>query len=256
MTRLPRRNNPAEIDAYDTICGRLEGFDAKLSPEWVDGYLTAVAAGPRALTLEQCLPAMTGDAFDRAFADPEDRARAERALRTRLVVLRDQLDAEALFDAPDVLRLAPLMLSWDEGLRAAAVAEGAVSADDAGFLVTGAEWAEGFFAALQAHVSDADAQVDADQAALYLDLLQQVHALRLPEGSDELRDHIAATYRGEIPDRDRLVDEACYAVQDLRVWWVDQAPRPTPRRVDKTPGRNDPCPCGSGRKFKKCHGAA
>ena len=23
---------------------------------------------------------------------------------------------------------------------------------------------------------------------------------------------------------------------------------------DKTP-RNDPCPCGSGKKFKKCHGA-
>ncbi len=21
------------------------------------------------------------------------------------------------------------------------------------------------------------------------------------------------------------------------------------------PGRNDPCPCGSGRKYKKCHGA-
>jgi len=20
------------------------------------------------------------------------------------------------------------------------------------------------------------------------------------------------------------------------------------------PGRNDPCPCGSGKKFKKCHG--
>ena len=20
-------------------------------------------------------------------------------------------------------------------------------------------------------------------------------------------------------------------------------------------GRNDPCPCGSGKKFKKCHGA-
>jgi preprotein translocase subunit SecA len=22
-----------------------------------------------------------------------------------------------------------------------------------------------------------------------------------------------------------------------------------------TVGRNDPCPCGSGKKFKKCHGA-
>jgi preprotein translocase subunit SecA len=21
-------------------------------------------------------------------------------------------------------------------------------------------------------------------------------------------------------------------------------------------GRNDPCPCGSGKKFKKCHGAS
>ncbi len=27
-----------------------------------------------------------------------------------------------------------------------------------------------------------------------------------------------------------------------------------PVRVDKTPGRNDPCPCGSGLKFKNCHG--
>ncbi len=23
---------------------------------------------------------------------------------------------------------------------------------------------------------------------------------------------------------------------------------------DKMPGRNDPCPCGSGKKFKNCHG--
>ena len=22
----------------------------------------------------------------------------------------------------------------------------------------------------------------------------------------------------------------------------------------KEPGRNDPCPCGSGKKYKKCHG--
>ncbi len=27
-----------------------------------------------------------------------------------------------------------------------------------------------------------------------------------------------------------------------------------PVSVDKEPGRNDPCPCGSGRKYKKCHG--
>jgi preprotein translocase subunit SecA len=34
------------------------------------------------------------------------------------------------------------------------------------------------------------------------------------------------------------------------------APRPpaTPVRVDKAPGRNDACPCGSGKKYKQCHG--
>src|SRR5581483_9238629 len=28
------------------------------------------------------------------------------------------------------------------------------------------------------------------------------------------------------------------------------------RRDGPKVGRNDPCPCGSGQKFKKCHGAA
>jgi preprotein translocase subunit SecA len=28
----------------------------------------------------------------------------------------------------------------------------------------------------------------------------------------------------------------------------------TPRRVGEKVGRNDPCPCGSGKKYKKCHG--
>ncbi|HCI78146.1 MAG TPA: hypothetical protein DHW02_00475, partial [Ktedonobacter sp.] len=28
-----------------------------------------------------------------------------------------------------------------------------------------------------------------------------------------------------------------------------------PASIKGTPGRNDPCPCGSGKKYKKCHGA-
>jgi preprotein translocase subunit SecA len=27
-----------------------------------------------------------------------------------------------------------------------------------------------------------------------------------------------------------------------------------PVHVEKTPGRNEPCYCGSGKKFKHCHG--
>jgi hypothetical protein len=29
----------------------------------------------------------------------------------------------------------------------------------------------------------------------------------------------------------------------------------TIKHQEEPPGRNDPCPCGSGKKFKKCHGA-
>jgi len=33
----------------------------------------------------------------------------------------------------------------------------------------------------------------------------------------------------------------------------DVAPQPQRREAQKV-GRNDPCPCGSGKKYKKCHG--
>jgi preprotein translocase subunit SecA len=35
-----------------------------------------------------------------------------------------------------------------------------------------------------------------------------------------------------------------------------QAEAPKPVRTATKIGRNDPCPCGSGKKYKKCHGTA
>ena len=32
------------------------------------------------------------------------------------------------------------------------------------------------------------------------------------------------------------------------------ASQPSQRRTGEKVGRNDPCPCGSGKKYKKCHG--
>ncbi|WP_114392396.1 YchJ family protein [Oleisolibacter albus] len=43
--------------------------------------------------------------------------------------------------------------------------------------------------------------------------------------------------------------------RDGRWWYVDGIMGPRPRSVQKI-GRNDPCPCGSGKKYKKCHGAS
>ena len=35
---------------------------------------------------------------------------------------------------------------------------------------------------------------------------------------------------------------------------ADEPRQQMPVKIDKKPGRNDPCPCGSGKKFKNCHG--
>jgi preprotein translocase subunit SecA len=43
--------------------------------------------------------------------------------------------------------------------------------------------------------------------------------------------------------------------QPPRVGGDDATPK-TVRRDEPKVGRNDPCPCGSGKKYKKCHGAA
>jgi uncharacterized protein len=63
-----------------------------------------------------------------------------------------------------------------------------------------------------------------DELADFIDMARE----RLPEATQEVYDHL----------------DACRPKAE-----------PIRRDADKV-GRNDPCPCGSGKKFKKCHGAA
>ena len=49
--------------------------------------------------------------------------------------------------------------------------------------------------------------------------------------------------------------DAVWSVYDLREIWRGIGPRVETLRRPELPGRNDPCHCGSGKKYKKCHGA-
>ena len=57
-------------------------------------------------------------------------------------------------------------------------------------------------------------------------------------------------YRTQKDDADRTSSSSDPTKQDTR-----EQQKPEPIRVEKKVGRNDPCPCGSGKKFKNCHGA-
>jgi preprotein translocase subunit SecA len=68
---------------------------------------------------------------------------------------------------------------------------------------------------------------------------------------EEHTDRNQYTENKQQAQEEHLVDEGqrAAAQHDTRA----QQPR-TPIVRDKLPGRNDPCPCGSGKKFKNCHG--
>ena len=59
---------------------------------------------------------------------------------------------------------------------------------------------------------------------------------------------------GNTLQEEQLVDknQQAAAQQDTRETAQQQRRQPVVK--DKMPGRNDPCPCGSGKKFKNCHG--
>jgi uncharacterized protein len=256
-TRTPRRSSDAELDAFDAVCTRLAGFGEPVDPEWVDGFLTALVTGPLRPPPERWLDSLAGDAFERAFADPPDRARAVQGLQTRIAAIEDALDPDALANWPDELRLDPLMAEFGDEDRARLIAEAALTAEQAATLHTGALWAEGFLVGADAFASDWGVdRLDDGARDAHLDLVSQVNALLIAPDSDDAREFAALYYPDGLPPRERLVDEALFAVQDLRLFWLDHGPRPAPRRAEVVPGRNDPCPCGSGKKYKKCHGAA
>ena len=256
---MPLEQSPAEIDAFAVACDRLSGFDDRIGAEWADGYLTALAAGPRAIGIDEWLSRMCGDAFGRCFADPADAAAAHGALAARARWLSRQLDPERLLDAPEAMHLAPYIGTWDADSRALAVAEGVVPAGAEGLLVSGAEWSRGFADAMTDFAGDWSPTIDAEEQALFEDLKLQVAVLGWSADGAEMQIHLATFKNDEgfdgPPDRDALIDIACSAVQDLRVWWLDHGTKPATVHAALRPGRNQPCHCGSGKKFKKCHGA-
>lgn len=256
MIHLPTvpDNSEAELRAFEAVCGRLQGFDADVSAESIDAFLCAVAAGPRPAAPGEWLPALVGDTWGRVFADPQDDAQALAALERRLSVLRAQLDAEALLDDPDALRLAPWMSEWTDADRERARAEGPLTDEQAAELQTGAWWAQSFLAAVQRlpHLWSLPPGAE----AAFDDVLDVLVLVAAPPGGDVAREIGARLYPDGVPARDQLIDALCMAVQDLRLLWLDHAPKTETRRVAAAPGRNDLCPCGSGKKYKKCCGAA
>ncbi len=77
--------------------------------------------------------------------------------------------------------------------------------------------------------------------------------LRRPQDRRADRQHRALGRRARVQPR-RLAGDRQGGDAHQQAARAGFAPQP-PRIVGDTPSRNDPCPCGSGKKYKRCHGA-
>lgn len=203
-----------------------------LSLQGLDGFLTALAVGPELVTPSEWLPAVWGGREPRW---------------------------EGLAEATHIHGL--LMAFWNDVLRRAALDPSErIDADDAPILDDGDEhppglaWAEGFLDGVEFAPDGwddwADAHVWIDDAMLDLEALTWPV---VPEGfvPDDGGPAI------EQPGRDEILADLPRIVNALHRHRLREETLRTPiRRSSPKVGRNDPCPCGSGRKYKRCCGAA
>ncbi len=101
--------------------------------------------------------------------------------------------------------------------------------------------------------------IDDDTAAAAKDdASDEAAAAAADEASDDASDE-AETTPIDPAQRTKLIDAMLQGVMALYDYYADErlrrlGPAAPIRRAEPKVGRNDPCPCGSGRKYKQCHG--
>ena len=89
------------------------------------------------------------------------------------------------------------------------------------------------------------------------DRFEVIHLYGTKSGWERLKELVDA-HEDSVARHQAFVDRIAPAACNIHAYWLARrAPQEKLRQLNKAPapGRNGPCPCGSGKKFKRCHGA-
>lgn len=223
------------IDASDLTPELIEELDEFLMSDQtpgdcmqlsdLDGFLTGIAVGPELIMPSEWMPAIW-QGGQPAFKDMEQAERIMGIIMARYNEIIHLLDDEPgafepiLYEAPDGRLLA-------------------------------ADWAEGFMDAFGLRVDAWDALFEDKNSRLLIGpIMAQLHdkdGKPFIDGSLEELQEIREEGAQSLP----------YVIKYIHDFWkarrqpANVAKRPAKNKV----GRNQPCPCGSGRKYKRCCGA-
>jgi uncharacterized protein len=190
----------------------------------LDGFLTAIVIGPDLIKPSEWLPVVWGG------ESPEFSDDAQATTILGAVLGRYNEIAQSLAKIPP--EIDPIL--WEAN----------------GGVVIAGDWAEGFLDAMDLRSREWMEMLDDEEEGVPL-----LPILALAGDENE-----GIALAGGVEELENLRSKASvliptYVVKIDAYWKLRRRPSvPTELRARK-PGRNDPCPCGSGRKYERCCGA-
>jgi uncharacterized protein len=220
---------PLTDEEFDRLSSMLERFGDRRSMnlEQLDGFLTALICGPEIVPPSEYLPVIWGD----------------------------NIVLEGSSAVADFLSL--IMRHWNsiiDALQSGDVHLPLLLADESG-IAHANDWAKGFVRGMEFNKADwADLLDDEEHGGSLIPILALAHE---HDPDPEIRPYSKPVSQER---REQLIAGAAAGVTGVYRYFREQRLHERPgfghvttfaRTMPKI-GRNDPCPCGSGKKFKQC----
>ncbi len=217
-------DEPLSEQDLDELADFLDDVPDAMTLEAMDGFLAAIACSPKIIMPGEFLMHILGE--EHAFKEAGQAEKYAGLILRRWNSIIGQLENNDFFE--------PILLEYDDGL-------------------TGNEWAIGFLSGVQLGEEHWEELLeDEEQSDLFVPVFLLAHEnspdpeMR-PEPIDpEKREKILALLTFTIP---RIYK---YLAEDRAAYAESHRKSATFERPARKIGRNEPCPCGSGKKFKKC----
>jgi uncharacterized protein len=254
----PRPLSDPEIARLDTLLGEIDP-DHSMAVEEFDGFCAALACCPEPISREEWLPMVLGES-----------ARAVGALKGQgadaaLLKLIDRHRESVVADLSGGEGFAPVLSQDEHGTTwghawAIGFARGMALRPEAwDDLETDEEIADALDPLMRLVNEAQGEQPDASGGAPD-DAVANASVSKDAAAEDAFIDDLESDWPPIADDeRPTVIHDMLDGVQDVFAYFAPArrkalAPRPVRRDASTQAGRNEPCPCGSGKKFKHCHG--
>ena len=227
-----------EVNELDQFLLDAEGIEESMDIATLDGFMTAIVCGPKTIMPSEWMRWVWDMERGEDAPEFEDQAQAQRILG--FMMRHMNAIAETLHQAPE--QYEPLLMENPNGGDPIPILD---------------EWCSGFMKGVR---------LDSEGWLPVLvgkpDWMSTIMLYGTEEGWDALKQKNLS-----LDEHKALADGLADTVRQIHSLWLEQrrkqigegvlphVVRREPVRNPNKVGRNEPCPCGSGKKFKLCHGS-